>query len=768
MKREDVFKREKLFFVIDSNNIAEVCTELYGFAIVENSLVEAAEKLNGKDPLGDGAYVYVKRLPEKIIISQDYIGSFGLYLFKEEGYFALSNSFAALVDHIKSAHKISFNKAFADYILAADLCSAAYSETMVKEITLLDRSAVVELSIPDCGISIDYIDYCENTVELSSEEGMRILDSWYNKWTALIRNLESKGCRLKFDLSGGFDSRMTFSLLVGSGVDTGKVFVSSINDKLHTHSEDYAIASQIAEHYGFKLNERHGFGSESAAFSLEEIIDISFYLKLCFHKQMYSQSRKNNTLQHYFGGSGGECVRSYWNISEEEFIEKAAARSKRFPIDAALDIENSTGKILSASFSGIKSKFERFGRKIAPEDIALNLYRETRCRNHFGKDVIENYSAGLIKYTPLLDRELHRLKLDDANCADRNLLAAVIFCRYCPQLLGFKFDSHRSISAKTIRYAQELSSAYPYSSTAPKSEAFRSGIKEANSAAQQSSGKSVSREELSSAVEKIFASPLTADPIKAVYSAEVYESLRSDVKNRKYQPLESAYTAIGISKVIRDVLISRELCSESLANALISESELLRSGETENAMQSEYLRNYITARIDIKNTSSDSCDIELSGISEKSAKITRPEWLCKGGNGCCIEAQSGKLLLNIKCIGGGTLSISLKGRDVRGEDGARVPFWIDYTRIEINGQPCIEAPTAAWHDKPIVCRRSVADGEIISLLVEWQPHDERKLRVAAQGESFAGKIVRKASSLGSICIRKAKTAAKLCLKKLGR
>lgn len=119
------------FFIIDSENIDQIHTKLYGFSLINGFVVENEDFLHKQDPSGEGAYVYVKRTSGKITITQDFIGSYGIYLYQDADYFALSNSFLLLVDYVKRFHVISINRNYTDLLIAADLCALAYSETMV-------------------------------------------------------------------------------------------------------------------------------------------------------------------------------------------------------------------------------------------------------------------------------------------------------------------------------------------------------------------------------------------------------------------------------------------------------------------------------------------------------------------------------------------------------------------------------------------------------------------------------------------------------------
>lgn len=199
------FGMDKQFFVIDSKNAAQTKTQLYGFAINGDEFLEHDDRMGDEELSGDGAYVFVRRSENRIVISQDSMGSFGLYVFRHGEYFALSNSFMLLVDYVKNQYELTLNKAFADALIVSSLCTVSYEETLIREIRALDRSAVVEIDIaPVPALCCRYTDYEENTVDINSAQGLQILDDWYQRWTGLIRKVYESGTKIRCDLSGGF------------------------------------------------------------------------------------------------------------------------------------------------------------------------------------------------------------------------------------------------------------------------------------------------------------------------------------------------------------------------------------------------------------------------------------------------------------------------------------------------------------------------------------------------------------------------------------
>lgn len=557
------FNVDEAFFIIDSNNLEKVKTKFYGYCVTEQGIIEDIEDFEDKEIKPEGAYIYIYKSGKEITIKQDYIGAYGLYLYKDNEYFAISNSFIYLVDYIKKQkeHRITFNKKYADAFITAVLCSYAYSETMVNEIELLDRRAVVNIDIKKKSCEIFYNDYKENTIDIDSKEGIDLVDKWYYKWSNIIYNLKIQNCNIVADLSGGFDSRMAFNVLLGSKCNLNEVFVKSINDELHTHKEDYEIAKAISEYYNFTLNNGKNIKGKHYNYNIDDILNISFYLKLGFHKQMFFKYSCMLPKRYYLGGAGGECIRSYWNVSEDKFISQQINRCKKYCNESDIDeFEESVKYINQESFKDIYNKFELFDIYIQDENKALNLYRETRCRNHFGKDMVENFFTGTIRLCPLIDSDLYKLKLNTLECKDKNLLMALIFVRYNEKLLDFKFEGHRYIDKETLKYAKNINKTFPI-------------VKKENTIAKNFSkpdkvGDYLYKEDFVSKVfpkdvNKFLLDIFNSDEIKnnflIYYNENIYKNLYGDVKTRKYQPLQNVYVVIAICKIIQDIQLTKKL-----------------------------------------------------------------------------------------------------------------------------------------------------------------------------------------------------------------
>lgn len=86
-------------------------------------------------------------------------------------------------------------------------------------------------------MEIIHKNYQENSLEPDSKEFFASLDMWYFKWTKFIRNLKKKTNNVMVDLTGGFDSRITFLLFLGANINLDEIFINSINDNLYTHKK---------------------------------------------------------------------------------------------------------------------------------------------------------------------------------------------------------------------------------------------------------------------------------------------------------------------------------------------------------------------------------------------------------------------------------------------------------------------------------------------------------------------------------------------------
>ena len=669
--------------------------------------------------------MYVERKGNQITVRQDFIGCWGLYLFREGDYWALSNSFLVLLDFVKSSHRITFNKEYADHTLSSGLCLNSLYETMVNEIRCLDRASVVRIDVGRRTISQSLIDYREFTVDPASEEGIQILDRWYEKWTGLIRGLKTQTNNIQMDLSGGYDTRMVFNLFLGSGINLNEISINSNTDQLHVHAEDYEIAGRMAEDYGFQLNRKGILDSESIPFTARDILNLSLNVKLGFHTQMYWTYGKLKRYRFYFGGSGGERLRDLshslaaWK-TEDTFIESQRKSAFSF----GQDIADSTEAVLLRSFDGIREKYRYFDREAEPEDIRSIFYMEIRTRAHFGKAAVENFLSGAIRLMPLLDSELCRLKQTADGCQDRNLIMILMHDRYQRHLMDFKVQGGRSFDRETVNYAHWVNEKYPYIPKKPETERREDAEYVIRTdAPAECANQRVSRDEILRLIKEASYSPAVRDLFESLYSSKIYFKLMQRWDNTKFFPESNAYTILAIAKVYQDCLASRNVFSNSCIADYVEEQakkEQAQGLPVLSLRESSALRPFVTARIDIKNAGEEGNNIEILSCCP-AAEIAAPDWYKKAGIGYMIHSEQGNLEMKFRCVGSGELQILLRGIFAKDSSGNHIPWWIRYTRFLVNGKPAFSGARAVWHDQPFRFQKKVKNGEEISVSVSWEP-----------------------------------------------
>lgn len=117
--------------------------------------------------------------------------------------------------------------------------------------------------------------------------------------------------------------------------------------------------------------------------------------------------------------------------------------------------------------------------------------------------------------------------------------------------------------------------------------------------------------------------------------------------------------------------------------------------------------------------------IEILDITDPEVAVTFPEWFNRDGCGCVLTSKSGAFRVVLCCRQSGTLNVKLKGLDVRDHEGGRIPFWIDYHTFWVNEEKIFDQIHTVCHDKPFAFSKDVRAQEIVSMFVEWEPHDER-------------------------------------------
>lgn len=143
-----------------------------------------------------------------------------------------------------------------------------------------------------------------------------------------------------------------------------------------------------------------------------------------------------------------------------------------------------------------------------------------------------------------------------------------------------------------------------------------------------------------------------------------------------------------------------------------------------NAQTIQESKNHLTARIDVILEPTEQGDFQILSVSDDKALIRKAHWLAANKIGYFVHSYAGKMEIIIKVIGGGQFNLDLRGIDIRDPEdkSKRIPYWIDYTKLNVNGEVIFDEITPVWHDKPFRYNIDAKDGEEIIISVEWQPH----------------------------------------------
>ena len=426
---------------------------MYGYSISKKGILtnNYYKKLGYyEEPEPLGAYIMIRKIGKEIWLNQDYNGSFGIYIYenKNTGYFAISNSFLLLEEYLKGKYKLTFNKDYADNFIISGLCTPSIYETMVKEIICLPSNVFLVINIQNHSYKSHYFDYKENSVPLESDEGLRIIDKWVDKWGFILRSLKKK-TDFSTDLSGGFDTRVILAILLNSGININDLLVRTIIDKKYTHEEDFEIANNISSKFGIKLN-KYNIDSNGTKLKAEDALLGTIYTKLGFHKEFYTATKFFTKPRFRVAGQGGEVIRGFNNQPFEKYAYEISSQGKDIK-GHEKEFYNSSMRLLKRSMDLLKKKKTYYEQN----EISSDLYSMTMNRYHFGKAAVENFLINSYTLQPMIDPDIRQIRIDFNEEHQKDLIA-YIYVRLSHDLIYFPFQGKRVLSYESIKKAEKL------------------------------------------------------------------------------------------------------------------------------------------------------------------------------------------------------------------------------------------------------------------------------------------------------------------------
>lgn len=141
-----------------------------------------------------------------------------------------------------------------------------------------------------------------------------------------------------------------------------------------------------------------------------------------------------------------------------------------------------------------------------------------------------------------------------------------------------------------------------------------------------------------------------------------------------------------------------------------------------SAVLDNSLNKFSTVRIDLKNYGGESNNILLLNENMSFFNISQPKWFAdSNGTGSIITSDNKELDLSVKCINEGKLKIDFRSMDFKDSNNNRIPIYIDYREIKIDGKSIINDSTVLWHDNKLEYSKDVKDGQIVDIKLKWKP-----------------------------------------------
>ena len=515
--------------------------------IEENFFIIDSNKQLGfyANPDPQGVFVMIQKIGKEIRLYQDFHGSFGIYIYenKKKNYFALSNSFLLLEEYLIGKQNISFNKEYADNLIISYLYTYSVNETLIKEIKQLPSNTFIIIDIMKKSLKIKYIDYKENSIPLESEEGLKIIDKWVDKWGYIIRSLKKKTDNISCDLSGGLDTRSLLSVILNSGINLNDILVKSATDKKHGHQEDFKIANNISSKYGFKLNNVN-FDIKGINWNSKESLLCTLYSKLGFHKEFYLKNRFLINPKFSFTGNGGEELRGSPGYPIEEFIEKISSETK-IP-NHEKEFYNSSRNIMDKSISFLK-QYKSYSNDY---EISYDLDSKLLGRNHFGRSALEAFMANVYQIQPLMDPDLKKINYKITGKLSHDLIA-YIYVRFSPGLINFPIQGNRKLNSESIIKAKLLNNKeIPYKLKSNYNKYFF--IDKKRNSPVNNKKDNITAHEL---LKEFFNSSEYFKIINEIYDKNIYDWIKEYRKKSNYHPMrhDNGLLAIIITKKLLDL-----------------------------------------------------------------------------------------------------------------------------------------------------------------------------------------------------------------------
>lgn len=698
------------FFFMTSGNYESFESCFYGYSIGEDAIYihenpdhELLEKYTA------GVWVNIVADERRIIIQQDYFCSFGLYVFRNGGFWAVSNNLLHMIQLLRDNYELSINHEYISLFIAQRSLLSAVGETVINEIRELGQEQYLEINKKDGSLNIVNMAHDKYSIELCSKEALNLLDGWHNKYKNIFGFLAANGYNVTVELSGGMDSRAALACVIPLLRDGKDVNVYSIKRDDHTFKEDYKIAQQIADVYGFSLKDANPQAS-SLPVNNEDRIWFQLYCAFFVSDNQLYFDRYLATPSFKCTGYGGEVLRAYGHGGRNEYMGEYLYKYDFNSKELIKNIE----VFLSRQFSYLDVNY--------PEDSdfedAKKIYLHSRVRNHFMRNALAGSLINNFAISPLLDPELRKLDIRQSLHSDPNMLFAIIYDRYLPEISEMGFNARRFIAKETMEKAQELNCSFP-PATSQQCSTVKLSIKQL----------AVEPSEIINKQDK-----LQDYLYKSYCSCDVKMKIIHDFNYEIYYFPISRYKQGGWSQCNQ---LTRMLTIYYLDNILKNKS--IFPHIYEQYYKTGYVKDFLglinSARIDMINEGPAGNTLNLISSNDPDLVFSKPVWLSKEGKGLTCQTGVNKFKMAISVAGSGNLRLYFRGIHRFNKYGKEITIKTDYETINIYsrtrnialGSYAKKYGLSVW--KPFFVSFNVDDNEIIEISINYLPHDYLKTEI---------------------------------------
>lgn len=385
-------------------------------------------------PHQDGCYMVVRNIDEGIEIGADYKGYCKLYIYRNGKDWAVSNSFAQLVERARTlGWPITPNQSVLSTWSFPGAFWQQFStfETAAREIEVLPRQHVLNIG-SDGGLRVVAP---EREAPQPDAEAYRLalgrfIQTWISRVGTAIRETDTQ---IVSELTGGMDSRVTLSIMIA----LRQFFPTDFSRQLSLMSglgypEDLRIATQIAKTYRLRINRKlHALPHGS---TFHDPFQRWWDFNLGSYGPIYWPAASSMEGRFMVGGHGGEGHRAYWRYESPAAVLEAHKDS--FPTTALYEEARAsfaeTAAILSAEYPGVTP--------------TVAHYREFRDRLHSGL-----HAQQQIRMQPLASGLMYEASsLLSSEELERGQMLYDVVAQTAPALLAMPYDAPHKVPSAEI------------------------------------------------------------------------------------------------------------------------------------------------------------------------------------------------------------------------------------------------------------------------------------------------------------------------------